>query len=212
MNRYSILGTAAGSAGGWRGGKREQSGDGSGARLEYPGGGRRAARRDDEFRDQPEAGDSEKLGKLHFADAGAARLPAAGRRVREVPAGAQDIESWRRRTGESGFGGNRAAVFAPAGGKAAIDGAPRRAGSRRSGVHRKSGGAGIFQSEYVGGPPDVRTFDERGKGAGGVAAEARDRSDRAAKWIEEENAENDYDDFTFVGGTGSGEGTRVRSG
>src|SRR5262249_21866179 len=76
--------------------------------------------------------------------------------------------------------------------------------SRRGGLHRENRSSGIFQSEHVGGPPNVSALHERGEMPAGMAAEARSGNPAAATRNEETNAENDHHYCKAVRGTRTG--------
>src|SRR5262249_33960874 len=136
--------------------------------------------------------DSEKLSELHPADSGEAWLPAARFRNGTIPAGVKDSEFGRRRSGESGYSGPRAAVYEGARREGSTYGTPRGLGSGRGGVHRKSRSARIFQSEHLGGQAHVFAFNERREMLDGLAAKARSGKCCEAARTEKENSEDDH--------------------
>src|ERR1700731_4141496 len=150
----------------------KQSGDGGGTGAEYSRSSRATPRGTDQRGDQPQTRNTEKLRELHFKDSGKTQLLAPRSGNGTVSAGLEDFESRRRRPDEFGYRPRCTALPEIARGEDSNDVASRRAGPGRSGLHRKSGGAWIFQGEYLGGAADVFAFHQRREMPAGLAAEA----------------------------------------
>src|SRR6266852_8741282 len=190
------------------GGYGNQSGDCGRTRPQHPGSRRASPRRANQFRNQPQAGNTQEFGKLYFAYPRPARISAQRWRDRTLSPGAEDPEPRWRRARQPGSCGDCPPLHASSPGAHPLDRAPGSAGPGGGCVYREGGGAGILQGQHLGRPPNVPALHQRRQMPDRLVAQAGSGELAAPSRPEKANAE----DYHQLGEAGRGIRARSRAG